>query len=81
MNFVLRAIASLIENLKAADPTRVAGGTWEHIIGIYPDLVEIVGLPGVDASISVALRDALMTYRDLPRRPTKANILSHIISF
>ncbi|ODN01672.1 Protein MON2 [Orchesella cincta] len=72
MNFVLRAIASLIENLKAADPTRVAGGTWEHIIGIYPDLVAIVGLPGVDTSISVALRDALMAYRDLLQRPPEA---------
>ncbi|CAL8105957.1 unnamed protein product [Orchesella dallaii] len=58
MKFMLRAIACLIGNMKAAGPTRFAGGTWEHIIGIYPDLVTIVGLPGVDASISVALRDA-----------------------
>jgi len=70
MNFVLRAITSLIENLKTADPSRVASGTWDHIIAIYPDLVAIVGLPGVEASITVALRDALLSYRDLLRRPS-----------
>jgi hypothetical protein len=28
-----------------------------------------VGLPGVDSSISVALRDALLAYRDLLQPP------------
>jgi hypothetical protein len=69
MNFVLRAIASLMDNLKTADPGRVAPGTWSHIIAIYPDLVAIVGLPGVDSSISMALRDALLSYKDLLYRP------------
>ena len=74
MNFVLRAIASLIDNLKTADPGRVAPGTWTHIIAIYPDLVSIVGLPGVDSSISIALRDALLSYKDLLVRPTQMDI-------
>ena len=50
----------------------VAAGTWDCIVGIYPDLVAIVGLSGVDSTISVALADALMAYRDLLQKPIES---------
>jgi len=69
MNFVLRSIGSLVESLKTADPVRVATGTWDCIVGLYPDLVGIVSLAGVDSSLSSALASALLSYKDLLQKP------------
>ncbi|KAL4226462.1 Endocytosis and vacuole integrity protein [Mactra antiquata] len=69
MSSVLKAVTTLIASLKRAPQANVEVSVWNHIIQLYPYLVECTTSPS--PSVCKALRDALKEYKDLLTPPTQ----------
>ncbi|XP_052779500.1 protein MON2 homolog isoform X2 [Mya arenaria] len=67
MASVLKAVTTLIASLKKAPQANVEVGVWQHVISLYPHLVDCTTSPS--PSVCKALRDALAEYKDLLAPP------------
>ncbi|XP_018610506.2 protein MON2 homolog isoform X2 [Scleropages formosus] len=65
--FILKAIGTLMESLKKAQPENVDDNTWAQVIALYPTLVECVTCSS--AEVSSALKEALWPFKDLMHPP------------
>ncbi|XP_052280395.1 protein MON2 homolog isoform X2 [Dreissena polymorpha] len=68
MASVLKAVTTLIASLKKAPQANVEPLVWQHVIQLYPNLVDCT--TSHSPSVCKALRDALWEYKDLLTPPT-----------
>lgn len=71
ISFVLKALATLISSLKKAPRQTVEQCVWQHLISLFPALVECTtsGCAHSCPSLQVPLRECLMQYKDLLHVP------------
>ncbi|CAB3383543.1 Hypothetical predicted protein [Cloeon dipterum] len=69
VSFVLKAVATLVMSLKKAPPGKVDKTAWEHLIGLYPYLVNCTSASS-SPSVLLSLREALLQFTDLIQPPS-----------
>ncbi|KAK2183608.1 hypothetical protein NP493_305g02023 [Ridgeia piscesae] len=67
MSFVLKAASTLLITLKRAPPANVDQKIWDHVIGLYPVLVDCI--TSSSPQVCPALKEVLHEYRDLLSPP------------
>ncbi|KAM9071247.1 protein MON2 homolog isoform 3-T3 [Megaptera novaeangliae] len=65
--FVLKAVSTLIDSLKKAQPENVDGNTWAQVIALYPTLVECITCSS--SEVCSALKEALVPFKDFMQPP------------
>ncbi|XP_070611693.1 protein MON2 homolog isoform X1 [Erythrolamprus reginae] len=65
--FVLKAVSTLIDSLKKAQPENVDDNTWAQVIALYPTLVECITCSS--SEVCSALKEALVPFKDFMHPP------------